>query len=161
MKTVKSIEGKIEKLEKALDAINRILSVPLQTPGWVVTGGANRRGLQKKLDAELERYSKNINKQQKIESDLRQLKTTLALYKEGEIHLSGQMRKDAPSKLRREKLEDHTKEFFKANYPIGSRFFLRANPSSVIVVRRYNTKTLTDTDGDTWRYNEVAPVIPE
>lgn len=161
MKTVKSIERKIEKLEKALDSINRILSVPLQTPGWVVTGGAKRSGLQKKLDAELERYSQNLSRQQKIESDLRQLKTTLALYKEGEIHLSGQIRKDAPSNLQRERLEDHTRDLFKANYPIGSRFFLIANPSSVIVVRRYNTKTLTDTDGDTWRYSEVAPVISE
>ena len=159
MKTLSSIKKRIAQLEAAKAKADRIASIQPVTPSWVVTGGANRGNLQKKLQREIDRQMRFFAESQRLEKEILFLKRKISLYEEGEIHLSGQVRKDAPSRITKNLAKDLLKEFIRSEIPIGSEFQLVLNRATTIRAVRYNSKTITDQDGDKWGYSSVLPIV--
>src|SRR5690606_12681400 len=93
--------------------------------------------------------------------DLRHFEAQLASYQAGEIHANGQARKDAPSRVKRQKAENLYSDFVKSQVRVGGAAALIDNPANTIAIARVNKTTITDDHGEKWKYSDLIPLNSE
>ncbi len=152
---ITALQAKIAKLQPIVDA-------PMETPGSFVTGRSNRSpSLDRRLNAENERKASAFRDLQAAKTDLARLQQHREAFVAGEVHLNGQPRADAPSRVQRTNTEQEIADFHRSRLNPGDRVALADNPKNSIEVKRVNAKSVTDSNGETWKYPELALSHPD
>lgn len=157
MKSEKQVRKRIEQLESKIERLEKVAYEPMQTPGPFVTGRSGYK-LGKKLDAENDRKAQAFRELQKAKKDLAHYTALLNDYLEGERHLNGQRRADAPSRLQAAKTRETLAAFLGERLKKGDKVAVAANPRNHITIKRVNKKTVTSESGSSWRYDEILPM---
>jgi len=157
--TIAKLERQIERCKAEIRRTETILNKQSAVPGWTVTGRSNRsQSLTKKLDRENDRHIDAAVQWQAARDELRHLEARLEAYRAGEVYGNGQVRKDAPSRVKRKKAQDMYADFMKSILAAGSMAALVDNPSSRIKVVRVNKVTVTDEHGEKWNFHDLLPL---
>lgn len=154
MKTESQIRKHIFDLRAKIERLEHIANAPMKTPGPFMTGRSNYT-LGKRLDAENERKSKAFRELQQAQKDLAYYSKLLQGYLDGECHLNGQPRSDAPSKQRWHNTKEKLAEFMRDRISKGDSVAVAANPDNKITVKRVNRKSVTSETGSLWNYDEI------
>lgn len=148
---------KIERLQDKVQRLEKVAYAPMQTPGPFVTGRSNYI-LGKRLDRENRRKARAFEELQIAKRELERLTSILKDYRAGERHLNGQRRADAPSRQRAKDARTKIAEFMRGHIKSGDEVAVAMNPGNHLIVKRVNKKSITDSKGERWAYDEILLV---
>ncbi len=156
--TQQSERDLLEKIAQCDEIITRAqttLDSPYHIPSGFTTGHANRpRSLDRAMNAENNRRSKALNRREKARRDKSRYESQLHQLKTGETPLD-------PVAVRRTYRNQHQERITEAGravFKVGMLFRVLFNPhGGVWEVKSVNKNGITDTHGETWRYDEVIP----
>lgn len=156
---VRRLKQRIEHLEEVIARTQPIIDAPFEALGAFATGRSNRpKSLDRMVDRENNRRAEAFKKNQEARKSLDFYKNRLALYEAGEVNEHGQPKANAPSRLKKQGVQEQYAEFMRWRTKVGDKLALVANPRNCITAKRVNRKSVTSESGSVWTYAELLPL---